>query len=330
MICSLFLTELFLLLSVRSWLAHGTTAPPTYEHTDPLTGTTVQCDRCPPGTFLRASCSSDTKSDCAPCPEGSFTELWNYIGHCLRCGICGRNQVVKKECSADSDRQCECKQGYFYRQDYDMCVRHSECPSGHGVLTRGTPEKDTVCQACSEGTFSDISSAQQSCKQHKSCSDAGLQLVLKGSTWHDSVCANCGERKDGAEYLKEIIPAFFNHHQMDVKRLRRIVHRLPSAGGKTPGETLELNFSELHARICNWVSSATAAQIQQLPDIVNKVGATSVGEKLQSKLHQVEKHLRESCRSKIVKNYTTSEVSGLTPGMQWLFLFFITFYILNI
>ncbi|KAM4550155.1 tumor necrosis factor receptor superfamily member 6B-like [Fundulus diaphanus] len=297
-----FLTELLLLLSVRSWLAHGITAPPTYEHTDPLTGRTVQCDRCPPGTFLRASCSSVTKSECAPCPEGSFTELWNYIGRCLRCGICGRNQVVKKECSADSDRQCECIQGYFYRQDYDMCVRHSECPSGHGVLTRGTPEKDTVCHTCSEGTFSDISSAQQSCKQHKSCSDAGLQLVFKGSTWHDSVCANCRERKDGAEYLKEIIPAFFNYHKMNIKRLRRIVHRLPSAGGKTPGDLLELNFSELHASISNWVSSATAAQIQQLPDIVNKVGATSVGEKLQSKLHQVETHLKESCRSEIEGN----------------------------
>ncbi|MED6289127.1 hypothetical protein CHARACLAT_033153, partial [Characodon lateralis] len=130
------LTELFILLSVRAWLANSVAAPLTYADTDPITGRPVQCDRCPPGTYLRAGCSSIRKSDCAACPDGSFTELWNYIGRCLRCGVCGRNQVVKKECTADSDCQCECKQGYFYHQAYDMCLRHSECPSGHGVLTR--------------------------------------------------------------------------------------------------------------------------------------------------------------------------------------------------
>uniref|UniRef100_A0A3B3YZN1 TNFR-Cys domain-containing protein n=1 Tax=Poecilia mexicana TaxID=48701 RepID=A0A3B3YZN1_9TELE len=170
----------------------------TYEVTDPITGKPLQCDRCPPGTFLRASCSSIKERECAPCPQGSFTELWNYIGRCLRCGVCGRNQVVKKECTAISDCQCECKPGYFYSQDYDMCVRHSECPSGQEVLTKGTAETDTVCSVCSEGSFSDISSAHQNCTQHKNCSDAGLQLVLRGSSWHDSVCANCQHQKSTA------------------------------------------------------------------------------------------------------------------------------------
>lgn len=215
-------TELLILLSVRSCLANGVTSPLTYKVTDPITGNPLQCDRCPPGTFLRARCSSIKKSECAPCPQGSFTELWNYIGRCLRCGDCGRNQVVKKECTANSDCQCECKQGYFYRQDYDMCVRHSECPSGQGVLAKGTaslhylrfilpltvsfidrlcvspagtPERDTVCGRCSVGTFSDISSTDQNCTQHKSCSDAGMHLVLKGAVWHDSLCANCRDRK---------------------------------------------------------------------------------------------------------------------------------------
>uniref|UniRef100_A0A3Q2T8Y7 Tumor necrosis factor receptor superfamily member 11B n=1 Tax=Fundulus heteroclitus TaxID=8078 RepID=A0A3Q2T8Y7_FUNHE len=294
MICSLFLTELFLLLSVRSWLAHGTTAPPTYEHTDPLTGTTVQCDRCPPGTFLRASCSSDTKSDCAPCPEGSFTELWNYIGHCLRCGICGRNQVVKKECSADSDRQCECKQGYFYRQDYDMCVRHSECPSGHGVLTRGTAETDTVCRICSDGTFSDISSADHNCTQHQSCGNAGMKLVLKGTIWHDNVCAKV---KDGAAYLREIIPAFFIHHKIKIKRLRRIVHKLLPDDVRKQEGTSELSFSELHSRISSWVSSATPMQIRQLPAILIKMRASHAGEKLQNILNAIDKNLSKECHN---------------------------------
>ena len=127
-----------MLLSLRTALVDGVAAPPlTFQDTDPLTGTPVVCDRCAPGTFLRARCTATRKSECAPCPAGSFTELWNYIGKCLRCGVCGQKQVVKTACSADSDCRCECKQGYYYKKKYDMCLRHSECPSGQEVLTQG-------------------------------------------------------------------------------------------------------------------------------------------------------------------------------------------------
>uniref|UniRef100_A0A8C6PJD2 TNFR-Cys domain-containing protein n=1 Tax=Nothobranchius furzeri TaxID=105023 RepID=A0A8C6PJD2_NOTFU len=176
--------------------------PLTFTHRDPFTGRSLQCDRCPPGTFLRARCSTAKSSECAPCPQGSFTELWNYVGRCLRCGVCGRNQVVKKECTAKSDCQCECKRGYYYSHDVDMCVRHSECPSGSGVLTPGTPENDTVCHICSNGTFSDVSSAHERCKQHKNCSGAGQLLLLQGSSWHDRLCGSCGELTSKSSGLK--------------------------------------------------------------------------------------------------------------------------------
>ncbi|XP_047239043.1 tumor necrosis factor receptor superfamily member 6B-like [Girardinichthys multiradiatus] len=289
------LTELFILLSVRASPANSVAAPLTYADTDPITGRPVQCDSCPPGTYLSAGCSSIRKSDCAVCPDGSFTELWNYIGRCLRCGVCGRNQVVKKKCTADSDCQCECKQGYFYHQDYDMCMRHSECPSGCGVLTKGTLEKDTVCSICPNGTFSDIYSTDHKCSQHKSCSDAGLQLVLKGSTWHDNVCANCIELKDGATYLKEIIPAFFIHHKIKLKRLRRIVLKLPSQDVREQEGTFELSFSQLHSRISSLVSSATPMQIRQLPVVLIKMRASHAGEKLRNKLNRIDKNLSKQC-----------------------------------
>ncbi|XP_038135668.1 tumor necrosis factor receptor superfamily member 6B-like, partial [Cyprinodon tularosa] len=293
------LRNLFVVLTLGLCLAISPEATPTYEGRDPISGRPVQCDRCPPGTFLRATCSSVKKSECSPCPQGSFTELWNYIGRCLRCGVCGRNQVVKKECTADSDCQCECREGYFYDQRYEMCYQHAECRPGHGVLTQGTPEKNTVCYTCPQGTFSDISSAHQNCTNHKNCSEAGLQCVLKGSTWHDSVCANCEELKDETEYLKEIIPSFFIFHKMNIKQLRRIVQKLPSKDGKKPGESLELSFSKLHARICEWKSSATAAHIQQLPSIISKVGETTIGGKLQNKLTNIQTFLEERCHSKM-------------------------------
>lgn len=107
----------------------------TFKDTDYTTGEEVECDSCPPGTYLLSSCTATRKSECAPCPPGSFTELWNHIGRCLRCAVCGYNQVMKSACSPNSDCRCECKQGYYHK--FDMCFRHSECPSGEGVQTRG-------------------------------------------------------------------------------------------------------------------------------------------------------------------------------------------------
>uniref|UniRef100_A0A4W6BSX6 TNFR-Cys domain-containing protein n=1 Tax=Lates calcarifer TaxID=8187 RepID=A0A4W6BSX6_LATCA len=268
-----------MLLSARAVLVASVAAPAlTFRGTDPITGQPVVCDRCPPGTYLRARCTMTRKSECAPCPPGSFTELWNHIGKCLRCGVCGHDQVVKKACSADSDCQCQCKDGYYYQKNYDMCLRHRECPSGEGVLTEGTADEDTVCHTCPNGTYSDTMSAHQTCTEHKSCRAAGQQLVLKGSIWHDSLCVSCTElqSRDGASYLREILPAFFAHHTLTVKRLRRIVHHLPSEDGKKQAGTSTLNLPELRVRINAWVASATAQQIRRLPEALIKAGANNV------------------------------------------------------
>lgn len=129
---------LLLLLTLAPNRVDGSAAQTrTFKYTDPKTRAQLECDRCPPGTYLFARCTSTKKSVCAPCPQGSFTELWNYIGKCLRCGVCGQDQVVKTACTADSDCQCECKQGFYYKGLYEMCERHSRCPLGHGVLSNG-------------------------------------------------------------------------------------------------------------------------------------------------------------------------------------------------
>ncbi|XP_022058148.1 tumor necrosis factor receptor superfamily member 6B-like [Acanthochromis polyacanthus] len=264
----------------------------TFELQDPVTGNPVICDRCPPGTYLRDRCSSTHKSQCAPCPPGSFTELWNHIGKCLRCGVCGYNMIEKTACTADSDCQCECKPGYYFKEEYDMCVRHSECPAGQGVASQGTANKDTVCHICSNNTYSDVSSAHNNCTEHQMCSDVEL---LKGSIWHNSICANCGVLKDGGEYLKEILPAFFVQHKMNIKRLRRIVHRLPLEDGKKQAGTSEFNLLQLRYRINTWVASATPEQIRELPGILDKTGASSAGERLQNKLQRIDTNVKEQC-----------------------------------
>lgn len=109
----------------------------TYRATDPSTGRSLECDRCPPGTYLLERCTSTRKTQCSTCPPGTFTELWNYIPKCLRCGACAENQVVKTACAPDTNCKCECTEGFYYKKNYDMCLRHKECGTGEGVLTKG-------------------------------------------------------------------------------------------------------------------------------------------------------------------------------------------------
>lgn len=59
-----------------------------------------------------------------------------------------------------------------------------------------------MCQTCSDGTFSEVSSAHHNCTEHKSCSGAGLGLALRGSSWHDNVCANYRDLKGEMSGLK--------------------------------------------------------------------------------------------------------------------------------
>lgn len=101
---------------------------------------------------------------------------------------------------------------------------------------------------------------------------------------------------DGAEYLKEIIPAFFLHHNINIRRLRRILHKLPGVGdGNKPTETSVLNLSALHERLNAWVASATASQIRQLPEILKKAGVDHTGERLHNKLQRIDSNLNELC-----------------------------------
>lgn len=44
---------------------------------------------------------------------------------------------MKRACTVDSDCQCECKQGFYQAGLDDLCLPHSQCPLGQGVLSNG-------------------------------------------------------------------------------------------------------------------------------------------------------------------------------------------------
>ncbi|XP_069371930.1 tumor necrosis factor receptor superfamily member 6B isoform X2 [Paralichthys olivaceus] len=278
------------LLTVHAALADGIQ---TFTHTDPVTGSQLKCEGCPPGTYPRARCTATSKSVCAPCPAGSYTEQWNYLTKCLRCGACGHYEVVRTPCTAHNDIECACREGFYYKKPYEMCMRHSACSSGQGVLSKGTADDDTVCHTCPDGTFSDVVSTHHNCTKQKSCDGTGQQQLLSSAPWHNSVCVSCLELRDGASYLREILPAFFVHHSLSIRRLGRLVAHLPSAGHRKAGETLTL--PELNALVNAWIASATDEHIRQLPATLKKIGAHGASERLQNKLQRIDAGVKQLC-----------------------------------
>lgn len=117
----------------------STVEVPTYPHTYRQTGQMLTCTQCPAGTYMRAHCTPTRDTVCSPCPANHFTQYWNYLPNCLYCGtFCVENQHVKEECSPINNRVCECNDGYYWHADF--CIKHTECPSGHGVEKKGKLE----------------------------------------------------------------------------------------------------------------------------------------------------------------------------------------------
>ncbi|KAJ8000147.1 hypothetical protein DPEC_G00201830 [Dallia pectoralis] len=258
------------------------------------------CDQCPPGTYLRHNCDSTHRSDCAECPEGSFTEYWNRIPRCLRCRSCDVNQVVTQGCSPKNDCQCECIEGYFFNSNYEACVRHTECMPGYGANVTGTPHQDTECVRCEPGSYSHVFSAKLPCIAHKKCDADGLQVVLKGTDWHDTLCASCQDliTLDGAKYMRDILPAFCIQIQQKMRnrKMSRLVMKLQQLGGERTSreEIMKLSNKGLERLLNSWVQGAGDEQVRRLPDVLTQIGAGPLGERLQRKMDLIT-HQRNVC-----------------------------------
>ncbi|XP_069815947.1 tumor necrosis factor receptor superfamily member 11B [Dendropsophus ebraccatus] len=160
---------------------------PKYTHYAPYTLLELQCDQCPPGTFVRYDCTAEKATECAPCPSNHFTNEWNSYKDCQYCSaVCKELQVTKQECSSTTNRICECTDGFFL--DVEFCSPHKECPPGYGVVQQGTPDSDTVCGECPKGMFSNVTSSTAPCHRQTDCKKLGRKVLQKGSSTHDTVC----------------------------------------------------------------------------------------------------------------------------------------------
>nr|XP_033497393.1 tumor necrosis factor receptor superfamily member 6B-like isoform X1 [Epinephelus lanceolatus] len=274
---NLLLPVLFLLFGVSA-----VQSVPTFEHEDPVTGRSLTCNQCPPGTYMAAYCTATTQTKCLPCKSHHFTEMWNYLPKCLYCyNFCSENQEVETECSATTNRVCRCKEGFYLINDF--CMRHSECGVGHGVKTKGTPQTNTVCESCSEGYFSTSSSALEPCVKHQDCANGQIAL-LPGTVNQDKMCGSCEDLADGGETLRSFASGFFSMHRMRVSKMKTFVSRYihESAGG-----TVAKQRGPLMDQIKSWLAQAPESQLKSLPQMLKASQLRSMAEKLESIVNSI-------------------------------------------
>ncbi|XP_053192742.1 tumor necrosis factor receptor superfamily member 21 [Scomber japonicus] len=167
-------------------------SPRHYQHTDPVSGTQLFCDKCPAGTYVSVHCSLAAERDCSPCPEGTFTRGENGVQQCHRCrALCPAGFIEKVPCTATQDRVCTCPPSSFLSGDGgNECKPHSLCPRGTRVKKRGSETEDVLCKPCNKGTFSDEDSSVAKCRTHTDCQAQGLVLLTPGTRERDNVCGS--------------------------------------------------------------------------------------------------------------------------------------------
>ncbi|KAL7884751.1 hypothetical protein AOLI_G00075210 [Acnodon oligacanthus] len=150
------------------------------------------CAKCEPGSHVHKHCTENSDTSCAPCPPSTFTAEQNGLTECTKCTVCdpGQGLRVKTPCTRSSDAVCEPLDGHYCTDEQnDGCVRaeeHKKCRPGQYTKHKGTSSKDTECDECEDGTYSDGSF--QTCKPHSKCEDDGRKEIKKGTHSSDTEC----------------------------------------------------------------------------------------------------------------------------------------------
>ncbi|KAM7098537.1 tumor necrosis factor receptor superfamily member 1B [Molossus nigricans] len=149
------------------------------------------CRMCPPGYRAQAFCTKTSNTECAPCEDSTYTQLWNRVSKCLSCGSrCSSDQVETQACTRERNRVCSCRPGWYCVLGSDqgcrLCSLLRRCPPGFGVVRPGTAKSNVVCAACAPGTFSDTTSSTDTCRPHRICKST----AIPGNASRDAVCAS--------------------------------------------------------------------------------------------------------------------------------------------
>ncbi|XP_056376968.1 tumor necrosis factor receptor superfamily member 11A [Hyla sarda] len=148
------------------------------------------CNKCPPGTFMKAKCTPFANTTCHPCGPNGYMSVWNEDLSCTLFMVCDAGKALRISFKGNSTypRECECFDGYHFDTKLELCLENSKCPLGFGVQIPVQSNKNTVCVPCPVGYYSNTSSATGACTQWTNCTDVGLKVIVPGTDISDAKC----------------------------------------------------------------------------------------------------------------------------------------------
>ncbi|XP_042348547.1 tumor necrosis factor receptor superfamily member 5 isoform X2 [Plectropomus leopardus] len=179
---------LLLLLSMLMWASMAA----AQSRCDPLTQYEKNgqcCKMCGPGTRM-STVGTCEDPQCTDCGDNDYQDKYTTDTKCTPQPYCDphKNFQVHVNKNKKEKSACMCKEGFHCSSAVCItCVPHTTCKQGYGAKTTGSHARDTKCEECKEGTFSDEISWNGVCKEWSECRD-GYHVKQKGTNTTDSVC----------------------------------------------------------------------------------------------------------------------------------------------
>lgn len=119
-------------------------------------------------------------------PGETFSENFSHTEKCQLCTQCTGLFRMETPCTDSNDAVCVCNYGYYLHKLTQRCEPCTKCPEGQGMLFSCESDHDTMCETCTENTYSDQESSREPCIPCTTCDD---EEVLQACTSvKDTVC----------------------------------------------------------------------------------------------------------------------------------------------
>ncbi|XP_006892818.1 PREDICTED: tumor necrosis factor receptor superfamily member 11A [Elephantulus edwardii] len=150
------------------------------------------CSKCEPGKYMSSKCTTTSESICLPCGPDEYLDTWNEEDKCLLHKVCdtGKALVAVEPGNRTAPRLCACTPGYHWSDDCACCRRNTQCAPGFGAQHPLQFNKDTVCEPCLAGYFSDAFSSTDKCRPWTNCTFFGKKEERRGTEKSDVVCSS--------------------------------------------------------------------------------------------------------------------------------------------
>ncbi|XP_048474841.1 tumor necrosis factor receptor superfamily member 14-like isoform X2 [Rhincodon typus] len=154
---------------------HNRCGEKEYEHQG------ICCPMCKPGHRVKGHCTQRSGTECYPCTDKTYQDGFNGDDDCKSCRPCGEGTFPIVACTSIRDTICDCLEGFHCESitvdGCEQCSKHSTCPPGEEVVSKGAYRRNTVCRRKQIGN----ALSEESSKE-------GTEVPVPGQTGDTSGC----------------------------------------------------------------------------------------------------------------------------------------------